>query len=81
MKVKVKVKSLSRVRLFATPWTAAHQAPPPMGFSGQEDWSGVPSPLVPKWPPLTPQFNYPKETYYLLFFSFEKKICSSSVLC
>ena len=39
-KWKVKVKSLSRVRLFATPWTAAHQAPPSMGFSRQEDWSG-----------------------------------------
>ena len=35
-KWKVKVKSLSRVRLFATPWTAAYQAPPPMGFSRQE---------------------------------------------
>ena len=43
-KWKVKVKSLSRVRLFTTPWTAAHQAPPPMGFSRQEYWSGVPSP-------------------------------------
>ena len=39
-KWKVKVKSLSRVRLLATPWTAAHQAPPPMGFSSQEYWSG-----------------------------------------
>ena len=35
------VKSLSRVRLCATPWTAAYQAPPPMGFSRQEYWSGV----------------------------------------
>ena len=45
-KWKVKVKSLSRVRLLATPWTADHQAPPSMGFSGQEYWSGVrlPSP-------------------------------------
>ena len=43
-KWKVKVKSLSRVRLLATPWTAAHQAPPPMGFSRQEYWSGVPLP-------------------------------------
>ena len=43
-KWKVKVKSLSRVRLFATPWTAAHQAPPSMGFSRQEYWSGVPLP-------------------------------------
>ena len=38
---KVNVKSLSPVRLLVTPWTAAHQAPP-MGFSGQEYWSGVP---------------------------------------
>ena len=41
---KVKVKSLSRVRLLVTPWTAAYQAPPPMGFSRQEYWSGVPLP-------------------------------------
>ena len=41
-KGKVKVKSLSRVRLLETPWTAAHQAPPSMGFSRQEYWSGVP---------------------------------------
>ena len=40
----IKVKSLSSVRLLATPWTAAHQAPPPMGFSRQEYWSGVPLP-------------------------------------
>ena len=38
-KWKVKVKSLSRVRLFATPWTAAYQAPPSTGFSRQEYWS------------------------------------------
>ena len=37
-----KVKSLSCVRLFATPWTVAHQAPPSVGFSKQEYWSGVP---------------------------------------
>ena len=43
-KWKVKVKSLSRVPLLATPWTAAHQAPPSMGFSRQEYWSGVPLP-------------------------------------
>ena len=43
-KWKVKVKSLSPIRLFATPWTAAYQAPPSMGFSRQEYWSGVPSP-------------------------------------
>ena len=45
----MKVKSLSRVRLLATAWTAAYQAPPSMGFSRQEYWSGVPlpSPLYP----------------------------------
>ena len=43
-KWKVKVKSLSRVRLSATPWTAARQAPPSMGFSRQEYWSGLPLP-------------------------------------
>ena len=43
-KWRVKVKSLSRVQLLATPWTAAHQAPPSMGFSRQEYWSGVPLP-------------------------------------
>ena len=43
-RLKSEVKSLSRVRLFATPWTAAHQAPLSMGFSRQEYWSGVPLP-------------------------------------
>ena len=38
------MKLLSRVRLFATPWTVAHQAPPSMGFSRQEYWSGLPFP-------------------------------------
>ena len=43
-KWKVKVKSLSRVQLLETPRTAAYQAPPSMGFSRQEYWSGVPLP-------------------------------------
>ena len=38
------MKSLSHVRLFATPWSAAYQAPPSMGFSRQEYWNGVPLP-------------------------------------
>ena len=42
--MKVKVKSLSRVQPSATPWTAAFQASPSMGFSRQEYWSGVPLP-------------------------------------
>ena len=46
MKVKSERKSLSHVRLFTTPWTAAHQAPPSMGFSRQEYWSGVPLPSL-----------------------------------
>ena len=45
-KWKVKVKSLSRVRLLATPWTAAHQDPLSMGFARQEYWSGVPLPSL-----------------------------------
>ena len=45
-KWKVKVKSLSHVRLFATPWTAAYQVPPSMGFSRQEYWSGLPCPEI-----------------------------------
>ena len=50
-KWKVKVKSLSHVRLLATPWTAAYHAPPSRGFSRQEYWSGVPlpSPEGHKW--------------------------------
>ena len=49
-KWKVEVKSLNRVWLLATPWTEAHQAPPSMGFSRQEYWSGVPLPSPRKLP-------------------------------
>ena len=54
-KWKVKVKSLSHVWLFAAPWTAAYQAPPFMGFSRQEYWSGLPlpSPISSRWLPNT----------------------------
>ena len=55
-KWEAKVKSLSRVQLLATPWTAAHQAPPSMGFSRQEYWSGVPLPS------LNPVYETAKET-------------------
>ena len=60
-KWKVKVKALSRVRLVATPLTAAYQAPPSMGFSRQEYWSGVPLPS-PGHPmtPTKPNYNLPK---------------------
>ena len=47
---KWKVKLLSRIRLFATPWTVAHQAPLSMGFSRQGYWSGLPC-LPPGDPP------------------------------
>ena len=46
------MKSLSHVQLLVTPWIAAYQAPPSMGFSRQEYWSGVPSPSL----------IYPEET-------------------
>ena len=42
--MKVKVKSLSHVQLFATPWTVAYHVPPSMGFSRQEYWSALPFP-------------------------------------
>ena len=42
--MKVKVKSLSHVRLFTTPWTVTYQAPLSMGFSRQQHWSGLPFP-------------------------------------
>ena len=45
-KWKVKVRSLSHARLLVTPWTAAYQVPPSMGFSRQEYWSGVPLPFL-----------------------------------
>ena len=50
MKVKMKVKSLSPVPLFATPWTVAYQTPPSMGFSRQECWSGLPFPSPEDFP-------------------------------
>ena len=59
-KWKVKGKSLSRVRLLATPWTAAYQAPQSTGFSSQEYWSGVPSPS-----PILPLIVH-KITYFLV---------------
>ena len=71
-KWKVKVKSLSCVRLFATPWTAAYQAPPSMGFSRQEYWSGVSSPS-PQW-----HLNSPKLLPHLLWLPL---ICGSSFTC
>ena len=57
-KWKVKVKSLSRVWLVATPWTAAYQAPPSVRFSRQEYWSGVPLPSSLPYPPFNKQLAF-----------------------
>ena len=76
-KWKVKGKSLSRVRLLATPWTVAYQAPLSMGFSRQEYWSGVPSPsplhsvtvhsnLLGTWHPLSQQLFFKQKKIYSL---------------
>ena len=60
-KWKVKGKLLSRVWLLATPWTAAHQAPPSMGFSRQEYWSGAPLPSTQGLNAPTPQAKDPRK--------------------
>ena len=63
-----KVKSLSRVQLFATPWTVAYQVPLLMGFSGQECWSGLPFPSpgdVPD-PGIEPSFLHCRQMLYHL---------------
>ena len=44
-RMSVRAESLNRVQLSVTPWTVAHQAPLPMGFSRREYWSGLPRPL------------------------------------
>ena len=63
-KWKVKMKSFSRVRLFATPWTAAYQAPPSMGFSRQEYWSGLPLQYMPSpWWAFKHQAQWSRELY------------------
>ena len=64
-KWKVKVKSLSRVWPSATPWTAAFQAPPSMGFSRQEYWSGVPLPS----PVFLHNWDYTAHSTALFFFN------------
>ena len=73
-KWKVKVKSLSHVQLLETPWTAAYQVPPSMGYSRQEYWSGVPLPSclfsVYNLVPCIPQ----RETEMIYFYLAIKKI-------
>ena len=74
----MKVKSLSHVRLFATPWTVAYQAPPTMGFSRQEYWSGLPFPspgdlpdpgIQPRSPTLEADALTSEPPVYYIFFS------------
>ena len=65
-KWKVKVKLLSHALLLATPWTAAYQAPPSMGFSSQEYWSGVPLPS-PMLYTTSLEFIYPSIWTFILF--------------
>ena len=67
-KWKVKVKSLSCVRLLATPWTASYQAPLPMGFSRQEYWSGLPLKALCKNYALSRVFIQQKLTLHFLYF-------------
>ena len=70
-----KVKSLSRLWLLATPWTAAHQAPLSMGFSRQEYWSGVPLPSPPPHSTLQQYLNtWNSQTT-------PPKLCVHSVFC
>ena len=71
-KWKVKVKSLSRVQLVETPWTAAYQAPPSMEFSRQEYWSGFPLPsphlkglLLHNWKFEYSSYNWPLNSAFL----------------
>ena len=82
-KWKVKVRSLSHVRLFATPWTAAYQAPPSMGFSAQEYWSGVPLPSPAGTGYLT--LNEEQKTWraggYMIAPMWTSKIARNQVLC
>ena len=73
-----KVKLLSRVRLFATPWTAAHQAPPSMGFSRQEYWSGCHCLL--QIPLLLTFYNVPSIFLNILITGILKSMLINSVL-
>ena len=71
-KWKVKVKSLSHVRLLTTPWTAAHQAPLSMGFSRQDYWSGLPLPSLLKWGRCSINFRSPSSSNNFLYIHFRE---------
>ena len=76
----MKVKSFSHVRLLATPWTAAYQAPPSMGFSRQKYWSGLPFPspgdlpdpgIEPRSPFLTKVLIFKAMVFPVVMYGFE----------
>ena len=72
---KVEVKSLSCVQLLVTPWTAAYQAPPSMGFSRQEYWSGVPLPSLEKGE--NSRVKWPKHVCFPRNVGKVRKVCFS----
>ena len=84
-----KVKSLSHVRLFTTPWTVVYQAPPSMGFSRQEYWSGLPFPspgdlpdpgIKPGFPALqadTLTSEPPRKSYRMIYLMLTISFCHS----
>ena len=74
-KSKVKGKSLSRVQLFVTPWTAAYQVPPSMGFSRQEYWSGVPLPS----PSLCLVLIKKEKLIFYIFYIYNEWSCTQSM--
>ena len=80
-KWKVKVKSLSCVRPSATPWTAAHKAPPSMGFARQEYWSGVPlpSPIYMAYSPIIGNRSWFLSLFHNVFSLSNYKL--SSIIC
>ena len=75
-KWKVKVKSLSCIWLLGTPWTAAYQVPPSMGFSRQEYWSGVPLPS-PRTAPRAQQMLRKMLPPTTLWFHYTARPCSA----
>ena len=79
-KWKVKVKSLSRVRLLATPWTAVYLALPSMGFSRQEYWSGVPLPSPWKQPKCPSIDEWIKTLWYIYIIEYYSAINKNEIM-
>ena len=78
-KWKVKVKSLSRIQLLATPWTVAHQTPLSMGFSRQKYWSGVQLPSLP-YQATNGIFHRARTNNFTIFMEIQKNSNSQSNL-